>query len=139
MSWDEDEYSAEFLQETRQQLERERDSLVTQNKRNLHEMMDQERVRGDSLDESTQEQGASTELRLRDREKLHMHEIEDALARLAEGVYGECESCGDLIPPKRLKAYPTARLCVTCKEEEERHARHARARPGMLDEMPQGD
>lgn len=35
----------------------------------------------------------------------------------------ECEDCGNEIDPKRRAAYPSATLCITCKETEERNAR----------------
>ncbi len=41
----------------------------------------------------------------------HVH---DALARLANGTYGLCLSCGDAIAPARLEAMPTAILCISC-------------------------
>ena len=41
-----------------------------------------------------------------------------------DGTYGCCEDCGDDISQKRLMARPTATLCITCKEEEERGERH---------------
>ncbi|PUA82775.1 TraR/DksA family transcriptional regulator [Nocardioides currus] len=44
----------------------------------------------------------------------HLAEIEAALARLEDGSYGACETCGLPIPPGRLEARPTARRCVTC-------------------------
>jgi len=43
-----------------------------------------------------------------------LREIEDALAKLDEGTYGLCESCGSEIAPARLEAMPAARLCITC-------------------------
>jgi DnaK suppressor protein len=45
---------------------------------------------------------------------------EQALARIAEGTYGTCESCGEPIGKARLQAFPRATLCVTCKQREER-------------------
>jgi len=50
-------------------------------------------------------------------------EINEALRRLARGEYGICESCGNPILRARLEAMPTARLCLSCKEKEERGAR----------------
>ncbi|HEX5614938.1 MAG TPA: TraR/DksA C4-type zinc finger protein [Acidimicrobiia bacterium] len=41
-------------------------------------------------------------------------EIDDALARVEAGTYGVCEGCGTPIPPARLEAMPTARLCIAC-------------------------
>ena len=37
-----------------------------------------------------------------------------ALARLDEGEFGYCDSCGDGINPKRLALDPAATLCIDC-------------------------
>jgi DnaK suppressor protein len=50
-------------------------------------------------------------------------EIDDALRRLYKGEYGMCEICGNPIARARLEAMPYARLCVSCKEKEERASR----------------
>jgi RNA polymerase-binding protein DksA len=47
-------------------------------------------------------------------------QVERALERLEEGGYGWCERCGNPIPVERLAAFPSATLCVTCKQLEER-------------------
>jgi RNA polymerase-binding protein DksA len=52
-------------------------------------------------------------------------EINEALRRLYRGEYGVCESCGKPIARARLEAMPYARLCVSCKELEERASRGA--------------
>lgn len=43
-----------------------------------------------------------------------------ALARLLDGSYGVCESCGSPIGKNRLLAFPRATLCMTCKSKQER-------------------
>jgi DnaK suppressor protein len=51
------------------------------------------------------------------------HELVDvdrALARIDDGTYGVCESCGNPIGKLRLMAFPRATLCMTCKQREER-------------------
>ena len=45
---------------------------------------------------------------------------ERALARMDDGTFGVCESCGKPIGKARLQAFPRATLCVTCKQREER-------------------
>lgn len=45
---------------------------------------------------------------------------ERALARIASGTYGVCESCGEAVGKARLQAFPRAALCVRCKQREER-------------------
>lgn len=46
--------------------------------------------------------------------------VEDALRRGRSGTYGVCDGCGRLIDANRLRAIPYARLCIKCKEREER-------------------
>lgn len=45
--------------------------------------------------------------------------IDEALARLAEGVYGVCAECGAEISERRLEAVPFAKLCVDCQAQQE--------------------
>ena len=51
-----------------------------------------------------------------ERERRTLNEIESALARIEEGEYGVCASCGVTIPRARLEALPWARVCVHCAE-----------------------
>ncbi len=44
-----------------------------------------------------------------------IEEIDRALARIDQGVYGICDRCGEVIPTERMKALPYAALCVRCK------------------------
>ena len=58
-----------------------------------------------------------------DRDADELRRIDTALARLNEGSYGQCESCGQEIPQARLQAEPTALRCVQCQElYEKTHA-----------------
>ena len=45
---------------------------------------------------------------------------ERALARIAAGTYGACETCGEPIGKARLQVFPRATLCVSCKQKQER-------------------
>jgi DnaK suppressor protein len=74
----------------------------------------------DEIDQATTDIEQSMRMRLRNRELLYLKKIDDALARIEEGCFGECDSCGEDIEIRRLEARPTATLCVGCKEEEER-------------------
>lgn len=42
-------------------------------------------------------------------------EVEDALARVADGSYGRCGGCGETISPERLEVLPEAPLCTPCQ------------------------
>ena len=52
-----------------------------------------------------------------ERQLLQMVEI--ALARIREGVFGECINCGNDINGKRLEAVPWTRYCINCQEKQE--------------------
>ena len=46
-------------------------------------------------------------------------QIDDAVRRIDNGVYGTCESCGEPIEQARLEALPYATLCMDCKRRAE--------------------
>jgi len=46
--------------------------------------------------------------------------VDSALARMREGTYGECISCGNEINSKRLEAVPWTRYCIECQEKLEK-------------------
>ena len=43
-----------------------------------------------------------------------LNDVERALAKLDEGTYGRCESCGKEIAEVRLEAMPATRYCIDC-------------------------
>lgn len=45
---------------------------------------------------------------------VQSEEVARALAKLDEGTYGVCDSCGSQIPEGRLEIHPWAVLCVAC-------------------------
>ena len=53
-------------------------------------------------------------------ERQQLALVENALARIEDGTYGECQMCGEAVPVPRLKAIPWARYCVNCQEVVER-------------------
>lgn len=56
------------------------------------------------------EQGENQSLAAQLRNELD--EVERALAKLDDGTYGRCETCGEPITPARLEAMPAARFCI---------------------------
>lgn len=53
-------------------------------------------------------------LSLMESEGGTLGQIEDALERIEDGEYGQCEECGARIPKTRLNALPYATMCVKC-------------------------
>ena len=60
------------------------------------------------------------ELALTHNAREVLSQNERALAKISDGSYGVCESCGEPIGKARLQAFPRATLCVACKQREER-------------------
>lgn len=56
-------------------------------------------------------------LGLVDSLKNQLDQVDKALARISDGSYGTCSSCGEPIPPARLEARPESTLCVACKSK----------------------
>lgn len=46
--------------------------------------------------------------------------IAEALERIKNDTYGTCAECDEQISPRRLKAIPWARYCITCQEHRDR-------------------
>lgn len=55
-------------------------------------------------------------LAVRDNYREILGRMEDALAKMDRGTYGECDRCGRAIAKGRLDAIPYAIYCVECQE-----------------------
>lgn len=76
--------------------------------------------RYDEIDQAATDIEQSMRMRLCNREVLYVKKLDEALKRIESGTFGECSECGEDIELRRLEARPTATLCVSCKEEQER-------------------
>ena len=47
--------------------------------------------------------------------------IDAALARIADGTFGQCMVCEEEIGAKRLEALPWPRYCISCQESSEKN------------------
>ncbi|WP_246210094.1 TraR/DksA family transcriptional regulator [Nocardioides piscis] len=80
---------------------------------------------GDGAGHDQADMGATSferdhELTVVNLERDMVAQIDRALARIEDGSYGICESCGQPIGKMRLMAFPRATLCMSCKQREER-------------------
>jgi DnaK suppressor protein len=80
---------------------------------------DRDRIGRDSMDEATEEEIYSTQLRLHDRETFLLGKVREAMQRLEAGEIDECEECSEPIGFKRLLARPVTTLCFECKTARE--------------------
>jgi len=65
-------------------------------------------------DRSVERQGDEVLESMGHLDLAELRRIEAALARLADGSYGDCAKCGNPIAEERLKAVPEAPLCADC-------------------------
>jgi RNA polymerase-binding protein DksA len=113
----------QLVQELADELRRRRSVLLLEggNKDIAPEIVDE---RESEIEESAQVDRltqVATHLEARDQRLLN--EIETALDRVDAGEYGECEHCGEDIGVARLRALPTATLCIDCAKEFERKSK----------------
>jgi DnaK suppressor protein len=73
----------------------------------------------DPTDRASLESDRNFMLRIRDRESKLIKKIKKALERIDNGTFGICETCGEDISIKRLKARPVTTQCIDCKTKEE--------------------
>lgn len=108
------------LEEFRELLQEQMDQLLREADKTVSEMTDEKTNFPDPTDRASLESDRNFELRIRDRERKLISKIREALDRIEEGEFGECEDCGDPIGEARLKARPVTTLCIECKTEQER-------------------
>jgi len=82
----------------------------------------------DPNDRASFESDRNFVLRIRDRERKLIAKVKEALARIDDGTFGICETCGKPISEKRLMARPVTTECIDCKTEAEKKERLARMR-----------
>ncbi|RYV52497.1 TraR/DksA family transcriptional regulator [Pengzhenrongella frigida] len=89
------------------------------------ELSDLLRNSGDGAGDDQADSGSSAlereqELTLVNNTRDMLVQANRALARIAAGTFGTCDSCGKAIGKARVQAFPRAILCVECKHREER-------------------
>ena len=107
-------------------LNERRDELQAEYDQTLAEIAELQRDRlTDSAGDDQADTGTKTfereqEISLANNLLERINQVDRAIDRLGEGNYGWCERCGNPIPVERLAAFPSATLCVSCKQLEER-------------------
>ena len=94
--------------------------LKNQKMEECETMINLELEKGDKFDRAMDERSNALLIKLKSRTSLFIKKIDKALERIEEGTFGTCEECENDISQERLFARPTAQLCITCKEIEEK-------------------
>lgn len=75
---------------------------------------------GDEIDYANEDRNRELYQLLCERDQQKLDQIHQALDAIEAKKYGICEECGEKIAKKRLIALPFTKLCIDCKNEEER-------------------
>ena len=121
----EDAWTKADVKEVLTELHSQRDKLVKLIEDAEHDLAGLMRDAGDGAGHDQADMGATSferdhELTVVNNERDMVAQIDRALARIHDGTYGVCESCGQPIGKMRLMAFPRATLCMSCKQREER-------------------
>jgi DnaK suppressor protein len=74
---------------------------------------------GDTADVAFDAGSEEISTQLAELEARELTQIERALARMKQGIYGVCELCQCKIPVARLNALPYSTTCIECQREME--------------------
>lgn len=119
------DWTVEELAEIRVDLVREIAERKADYERALAEITRLQQSDGDGAGDDQADAGSKTfereqELSIANNRQNLLVQMERAMERLDKGTYGHCESCSQPIMKARLQAFPSATLCVKCKQREER-------------------
>jgi DnaK suppressor protein len=102
-------------------LEKRRQLLAKLETSREQELLADSHASGDDmLDQALNLEDREASFQIAEIESAQVEQIDDAIERMQEGTYGVCEMCAEAIPAARLKALPSATLCIECKSAEER-------------------
>jgi DnaK suppressor protein len=109
----------EKLETYRNLLTTRRDSLSREIRLATDAMINDDEAYADSVDQAAADTDRTISVQIKNRERAILTQIDQALRRLEEGIFGECERCGEEISEARIKAFPFTTVCVDCKAEME--------------------
>ena len=106
-----------------QKLLEERSSVLVEIRRSVQGAVEEVPVLSESIDQAQHETEQNFRLRLADKQRKLLNEIQTALLKFEEGEYGICEGTEDPIGYARLEVRPWARYSVEYKEMKDRRER----------------
>jgi DnaK suppressor protein len=121
---------APATQAYRQTLERMREALLERMSEQRDGKVSRAEVAFEQFDHTQDDPGLINSKRdlafaIDENEIAQLQAIDDALARITQGVYGLCQTCGNALSDARLQAAPQALRCAACQATfETAHAAH---------------
>jgi len=110
----------EALVKLRKTLVRRRDALARALEGDLSLLRElHAATSGDVLDAACDTAQDEINSQLVDVESRELTAIDNAIQRMDEGSYGDCDGCGKPIPLQRLQAVPYVADCINCRRQAE--------------------
>ena len=103
----------------RSQLVARREAIAEDLRAATVALINDESVYTDAVDQAAADTDKNLTLRMKNRDRDVLWQIDEAIKRLDDGSFGECERCGDAISDGRIEAFPFTTLCIDCKAELE--------------------
>lgn len=115
---DDEDFSQKELDFFKNKLEQERQELKGKLSKRIEGMTDEDRS-ADELDQAGRMADQAFLLRLADKERKKLGQIDGALKKFEQGEFGLCEGTGENISRKRLLLRPWTRYSIEYKEQLE--------------------
>ena len=94
--------------------------IKTNNEALYNGSLDDNSISADIVDQASSYTDKTVEMKAINRQIKLISKIDQALARIKDGVYGFCAETGEPIGLKRLIARPVAELCIAAQEKHEK-------------------
>lgn len=107
------------IESFRKDLFARREALAKDLRDTTASLINDDILHSDVLDQAAADVDKSFMLALKNRERDTLWQIDGALKRIEDGVYGDCERCDEPISEGRIRAFPFTTLCIDCKAELE--------------------
>jgi DnaK suppressor protein len=89
------------MQDIKAMLQKEKENLIEEILKNKEQVVTEHEI-GDEIDSSVEEQERKLTMLLHDREQEKLEKIEEAIRRIEENNYGNCEECSEPISKKTV-------------------------------------
>lgn len=108
-----------FLEAELSRLEAEIETIDREGYETLSEASGENNYRDHMADQGSATFSRELDMTLVENARDSLASVRSALERMEQGTYEQCERCGIEIGEERLRAIPTATLCISCKAAEE--------------------
>ena len=120
---EESELTDEELEQFKQLLLDERQKIVSRLQRHMGDALEDDSGPGDEVDLANRQVERVYHMKIADKERKLLTQIDRALSKFDAGEYGICEGNGEVISRKRLQMRPWTRYSIQHKEQLERQRR----------------